>query len=54
MLLRKSQRRENTFTVLSYMFTDESFPCTYNIVSYKTLEMLYVVLTLGIQKEKIL
>ena len=36
------------------MFTDESFPCTYNIVSYKTLEMLYVVLTLGIQKEKIM
>ena len=36
------------------MFTDESFPCTYNIVSYKTLEMLYVLLTLDIQKEKIL
>ena len=57
MLLRKSQRRENTFTVLSCiitMFADESSPCTYNIVSLKTVEMLYVLLTLDIQNEKIM
>ena len=57
MLLRKSQRRENTFTVLSCiisMFADESSPCTYNIVSLKTLEILYVLLTLDIQNEKIM
>ena len=36
------------------MFADESSPCTYNIVSLKTVEMLYVLLTLDIQNEKIM